>query len=154
MATDNGTCPTTYTEQSSGVVLSAPVKGCDFNLTLGDEPDFFVTSHAPRDCQANLKMNVHSVCLGPSVSASNVLGQGSQLPGALALPGGLPGIGRLEAGDQAAVPQLSLSTHSIRKQQQQEISTSRQGSNGALSSCVQASLPLFIASMAVLLAAV
>ena len=132
------------------MVLSAPVKGCDFNLTLGDEPDFFVTSHAPRDCQANLKMNVHSVCLGPSVSASNVLGQGSQLPGAL--PGGLLGIGRLEAGDQAAVPQLSLSTHSIRKQQQQEISTLRQGSNGALSSCVQASLPLF-ASMAVLLLA-
>jgi hypothetical protein len=56
------------------VVLSAPAKSCDFRVTLGAEPDFFVTSQVPGACQKNLKMHVHTVCVqNTAASASSAL---------------------------------------------------------------------------------
>jgi hypothetical protein len=70
----NGTCPSSFDIPSAGVVLSAPARACDFSVTLGDEPDFFVTSQAPGACQKNLKMHVHTVCVqNTAASASSAL---------------------------------------------------------------------------------
>jgi hypothetical protein len=77
----NGTCPSSFDIPSAGVVLSAPARACDFSVTLGDEPDFFVTSQAPGACQKNLKMHVHTVCVqntaGSASSALAASGVGS-----------------------------------------------------------------------------
>lgn len=74
----NGTCPQSFDLLSTGVVLSAPTKSCDFSLVLGDEPDFFVTSQAGAACQNNLKMNIHSVCPQKTgVAAGSVLSMNS-----------------------------------------------------------------------------
>lgn len=56
---------------SAGAVLSAPTTGCDFSITLSQEPDFFVTSQYGSDCQKNLKMSIHSVC--PQKTATSAI---------------------------------------------------------------------------------
>ncbi|KAF6266754.1 hypothetical protein COO60DRAFT_1473293 [Scenedesmus sp. NREL 46B-D3] len=96
MTSVNGTCPSSFDVPSAGVALSAPAKSCDFSVTLGDEPDFFVTSQAPGACQKNLKMHVHSVCMqGSAVSASGALAaSGMGATGALgAGQAGVAGVG-------------------------------------------------------------
>ncbi|KAF8072882.1 iolC [Scenedesmus sp. PABB004] len=88
MTSVDGACPKSFDLPSAGVVLSAPTAGCDFSITLGDEPDFFVTSQAGDACAQNLKLNVHSVCPQTTgTSASAVLGMGSEA----SLNGGLLG---------------------------------------------------------------
>eukprot|EP00878_Enallax_costatus_P017751 GHUV01018651.1.p1 GENE.GHUV01018651.1~~GHUV01018651.1.p1 ORF type:complete len:235 (+),score=86.36 GHUV01018651.1:81-785(+) len=62
MTSVNGTCPDSFAIPSAGDVLSAPMTGCDFSITLDHGPDFFVTSQYGLDCHKNLKMNIHSVC--------------------------------------------------------------------------------------------
>lgn len=74
MTSVNGSCPSSFDIPSAGVVLSAPAKSCDFRVTLGAEPDFFVTSQVPGACQKNLKMHVHTVCVqSTAASASSAL---------------------------------------------------------------------------------
>lgn len=74
----DGQCPESFNTPAAGSVLAAPSPGCDFSLTLGDEPDFFLTSQTGADCDSNLKMYVHSVCPSATMaSASGVVSAGS-----------------------------------------------------------------------------
>lgn len=114
---DDGSCPSDFAQPHAGVELAPPEQSCDFLLELKDEPDYFVTSHAGGDCNNNLKMNIHSVCIQGATSASAVMGSNTPIGGGTsnrmrrAAPRGndkpepaiggaaaVDGIGRLEAG--------------------------------------------------------
>jgi hypothetical protein len=98
----NGTCPKSYDVPMVGEVLSAPTKACDYSLTVGDGPDFFITSQVDGACQKNLKVYVHAVCLkNDNNYASGLLSGLAALPSSLPklLPSGLFG---LNSGSSAA----------------------------------------------------
>lgn len=102
----NGTCPTRYDAPQAGEVLSAPTKGCDFSLTLSDDPDFVITSQVAGACEQNLKMYVHAVCLkNEATSASSMLSSLAALPSSLSkmFSGSMMAIG---GGSRAGEPQL------------------------------------------------
>ena len=81
-----------------GEALFQPQKGCDFSITLEDGPDFYITSHTPGACQANMKVYVHAVCIK---SGSNyVSGLFNNLPALPSLPSFRSGLSRSAAAAQ------------------------------------------------------
>lgn len=97
----NGTCPTSFDAPLVGEVLSAPAKACDYSLTVGDGPDFFVTSQVAGACQKNLKVYVHATCIkNDNTYASGLLSALPSLPSLSSLPKMLP----VSAGLLGGVP--------------------------------------------------
>ncbi len=88
-----------------GEVLYEPKKACDFSITLEEGPDFYITSHVPGACQANMKVYIHAVCIK---SESNfVSGLFNSLPAMPSMPSFRTGLSRRAAApEEPQQPQL------------------------------------------------